>query len=132
MTQIFRLNATVRRDPAVAAWFTSGDEIRRLAEPWFARMRACGPDVREVMHDGCPTACVGDAAFAYVGAFKGHANIGFFHGASLADPAGLLEGSGKRMRHVKVRWGSPVDEAALETLISAAYRDILSRLSSSH
>lgn len=132
MTQIFRLNATVRRDPAVDAWFTSGDEIRRLAEPWFARMRACGPDVREVMHDGYPTACVGDAAFAYVGAFKGHANIGFFHGASLADPAGLLEGSGKRMRHVKAPWGRPVDEAALETLISAAYRDILSRLSSSN
>ncbi|MFA4892248.1 DUF1801 domain-containing protein [Brevundimonas sp.] len=132
MTQIFRLNATVRRDPAVDAWFTSGDEIRRLAEPWFALMRACGPDVREVMHDGYPTACVGDAAFAYVGAFKGHANIGFFHGAALADPAGLLEGSGKRMRHVKVRWGRPVDNAALEALISAAYGDILSRLSSSH
>lgn len=132
MTQIFRLPSAVRRDPDVETWFSSGDEIRRLAEPWFARMRACGPDVREVMHDGCPTACAGDAAFAYVGAFKAHANVGFFHGASLADPAGLLEGSGKRMRHVKLRWGHPVDTAALESLITAAWRDILSRRDSSH
>lgn len=132
MTQIFRLPSAVRRDPDVEAWFTAGDEIRRLAEPWFARMRACGPDVREILHDGCPTACVGDAAFGYVGAFSAHANVGFFHGASLDDPAGLLEGTGKRMRHVKLRWGHPVDTPALETLIAAAYRDILSRLASSN
>jgi hypothetical protein len=132
MTKIFRLPSAVRGDPDVEAWFTAGDEIRRLAEPWFARMRACGPDVREVMHDGYPTACAGDAAFGYVGAFKAHANVGFFHGASLDDPAGLLEGTGKRMRHVKLRWGQPVDAAALESLIEAAYRDILSRLDSPH
>jgi hypothetical protein len=132
MTKIFRLPSAVRGDPDVEAWFTAGDEIRRLAEPWFARMRACGPDVREVMHDGYPTACAGDAAFGYVGAFKAHANVGFFHGASLDDPTGLLEGTGKRMRHVKLRWGQPVDAAALESLIEAAYRDILSRLDSSH
>ena len=42
----------------------------------------------------------------------------------LDDPAGLLEGSGKRMRHVKLRWGRAVDEAALGVLIDAAYRDI--------
>ncbi|MEJ6790474.1 DUF1801 domain-containing protein [Brevundimonas sp. BR2-1] len=102
-----------------------------MAEPWFARMRACGADVREVMHDGCPTACIGDAAFGYVGAFKAHANVGFFHGASLGDPAGLLEGTGKGMRHVKLRWGHPVDTAALDTLIAAAYRDVLTRLDSS-
>ena len=132
MTKIFRLPSAVRGDPDVEAWFTAGDEIRRLAEPWFARMRACGPDVREVMHDGYPTARAGDAAFGYVGAFKAHANVGFFHGASLDDPTGLLEGTGKRMRHVKLRWGQPVDAAALESLIEAAYRDILSRLDSPH
>jgi hypothetical protein len=55
-------------------------------------------------------------------------NIGFFHGAALDDPASLLEGAGKRMRHVKVRWRAPVDEAALNALIAAAYRDIRARL----
>lgn len=91
-------------------------------------MRGCGQDVLEVLHDGCPTACVGDAAFGYVGAFTLHANVGFFHGSALPDPANLLEGTGKRMRHVKLRWGKPVDEAALDALIISAYRDIQMRL----
>jgi len=66
-------------------------------------MRACGDDVRELIHDGCPVACVEDVAFGYVNAFRSHVNVGFFHGAALKDPAGLLEGAGKRMRHVKLK-----------------------------
>lgn len=91
-------------------------------------MRGCGPDVRELLHDGCPVACVEDAPFGYVNAFKAHVNVGFFHGAALDDPAGLLEGTGKHMRHVKLRWGEPVNPAALTELIAAAYRDIRLRL----
>jgi hypothetical protein len=129
MTQLMRFAGAVRRDPEVDAWLSAGDNpLRLMVRPWFERLRDRGADVRELMHDGYPTACVGDAAFAYVGAFKAHANVGFFHGASLDDPAGLLEGSGKRMRHVKLRWGAPVDAAALSALIDAAYRDIQDRL----
>ena len=91
-------------------------------------MRRCGPGVRELMHDGCPTACVDDAAFAYVNAFRAHVNVGFFQGALLADPAGLLEGTGKYMRHVKLRPGVPVDEQALEALVVTAYHDIVAKL----
>jgi len=80
------------------------------------------------VHDHCPTACVSSAAFAYVAAFTAHVNVGFFHGADLPDPAGLLTGSGKRMRHVKLHWGQPAPEPALGALIDAAYRDIRSRL----
>jgi len=101
-----------------------------MAQPWFERMRGCGADVRELFHDGYPTACVGNAPFGYVGAFSAHVNVGFFHGAALDDPAGLLEGAGKRMRHVKLRWGHPVNDAALGELIAAAYRDIRLRLGS--
>ncbi len=129
-SDLFRFPDALRRDPAVEAWFANGDAMRGFALPWFARMRACGPDVRELMHDGCPTACVEDAAFAYVAAFKSHVNIGFFQGASLPDSAALLLGSGKRMRHVKLRWGEPVNETALHALILAAYRDMRTRLSS--
>jgi hypothetical protein len=129
MNEILRFNGTVTRDPAVDAWFAqSGDELRRMARPWFERMRGCGADARETMNDGHPNACVADAPFGYVAAFKAHVNVGFFYGASLDDPAGLLEGSGKRMRHVKLRWGQPVNEAALSALIAAAYRDIKLRL----
>ena len=129
MTQLFRLPSTVRHDPEVEAWFAAPhDELRRMALPWFEAMRGCGEDVAELMHDGCPTACVGDAAFGYVGAYRAHVNVGFFHGAALEDPAGLLDGAGKRMRHVKLHWGRPVDAEALDALIAAAYRDIRSRL----
>ena len=129
MEKLFLLNVTARRDPGIDAWFSTPDhELRRIVQPWFERMRACGPDVCEIMADGHPVACVGEAAFAYVDAFSAHANVGFFYGAMLEDPAGLLEGAGKRMRHVKLRWGQGVDEAVLGALIEAAYRDIRVRL----
>ncbi len=124
-----RFAGAVRRDPAVEDWFTRHpDPLRLMARFWFERMRACGGDVRELLHDGCPVACVGDAAFGYVNAFRAHANVGFFRGAALPDPAGLLEGTGTRMRHVKLRPGAALDEAALAALICAAYRDMRRRL----
>lgn len=129
MDELFLFPSAVARDPAVEAWFSAPDhELRRLAQPWFDEIRGCGPDVRELMHDGHPTACVEDAAFAYVDAFSAHASVGFFFGAALDDPAGLLQGGGKRMRHVKLRWGNPVDAPALRALIATAYRDMRSRL----
>lgn len=129
MDPLFRLPSATRRDPRIEGWFAdSHDILRQMAMPWFELMRDCGDDVRELIHDHCPTACVEDAAFAYVAAFKAHVNVGFFHGADLPDPARLLEGSGKRMRHVKLHWGRAVDEAALSQLIAAAYGDIRARL----
>jgi hypothetical protein len=90
-------------------------------------MRDCGDDVRELLHDGHPTACVGDAAFAYVNAFRAHVDVGFFRGAEIADPQGLLEGTGRLMRHVKIRPDDDVDAPALTRLIEAAYRDMKRR-----
>ena len=131
MDKLFLLPSAVARDPGIDAWFSSPDhELRRLAQPWFERMRGCGTDVGELLHDGHPTACVGGDALAYVDAFSAHASVGFFHGAALDDPAGLLEGAGKRMRHVKLRWGQGVNEAALAGLIASAYQDIRRRLGS--
>lgn len=131
MEHILRFPSAVPKDARIAEWFAEPDhELRRMTEPWWERMRGCGEDVREVFHDDYPTACVEDAPFAYVRAFTAHANVGFFYGAFLDDPAGALEGAGRRMRHVKLRWGEPVNEAALMGLISVAYRDIQSRLRS--
>ena len=129
MTDLFRLSGTFVRDPRIESWFSNfADPHRHLVHCWFEYMRECGPDIRETMHDGCPVACVGDVAFAYVNAFKAHANVGFFRGAMLADSAGLLEGTGKRMRHVKLRPGVPVNEAALKSLIDDACSDIRQRI----
>ncbi len=129
MSALFRLPAAVPHDPAIDAWFANDwNGLRQHVRPWFERLRGSGGDVRECLHDGQPTACIGDAAFAYVGAYNRHASIGFFHGADLDDPAGLLEGAGKAMRHVKLRWGAPVPEAALVALLDAAARDVRRRL----
>jgi hypothetical protein len=120
---------SVARDPAVDAWMRAhAGELGAIARRWFEVMRACGDDVRELLHDGHPTACVGEAAFAYVNAFRAHVNVGFFLGAGLADPARLLEGTGRFMRHVKLRPGSDVDAAALTRLIETAYRDMRARV----
>jgi hypothetical protein len=128
MEDLFRLPSAMRRDPHIDAWFATSDPLRTLVQPWFEALRICGEDVREVLHDGHPTACVGGAAFTYVDAFSTHANLGFFHGATLDDPARLLQGKGKRMRHVKLRWGEPANGEALEALIATAYGDIRERL----
>ncbi|HJV43857.1 DUF1801 domain-containing protein [Caulobacter sp.] len=131
MSKLFRFSNAMARHPEVEAWFSNGDEpMRRMVQPWFERMRQAGADVRELLHDGHPTACVEDAAFAYVDAFTAHVNLGFYEGASLPDPAGLLEGTGKRMRHVKLRWGQSLDEAALAALIAAAHGDMRRRVDS--
>ena len=103
-------------------------ELGAIARRWFELMRGCGDDVRELLHDGHPTACVGDAAFGYVNAFTAHVNVGFFRGAEIMDPKGLLEGTGKFMRHVKLRPERDVDAMALTKLIETAYTDMKGRL----
>src|SRR5262245_49070510 len=129
MSQLFRFPSSVQRDPAIEAWMQEhAGELGVIAQRWFTVMRGCGDDVREVLHDGHPTACVGNAAFAYVNAFTAHVNVGFFRGAELADPEGLLEGIGKFMRHVKLRPDRDVDATALRKLIETAYTDMKGRL----
>lgn len=124
-----RFPTAVRRDPAIERWLRAHPgELGELAEHWFAVLRDCGSDVRELLHDGHPTACIGDAGLAYVNAFTAHVNVGFFLGAELADPDHLLEGTGRFMRHVKLRPGQLPDSAALQGLIARAYRDLRHRL----
>lgn len=128
MTGFLRFPTAVRRDRAVEAWTRQHTgELGAIAQCWFEVMRGCGDDVRELLHDGQPTACVGDAAFGYVDVFKAHVNVGFFRGAELPDPRRLLEGTGKFMRHVKLGPGRDVDDKALRKLIEAAYADMQAR-----
>ena len=132
MSQLFRFTNAVRRDSAIDAWMQEHvDELGAIAQRWFEVMCDCGDDVRELLHDGHPTVCVEEAAFAYVNAFKDHVNVGFFRGAEIADPDGLLEGTGKFMRHVKLRPESDINVGALTKLIETAYTDMKGRLKSS-
>jgi len=125
MSELFRFPNAVKRSPAIDEWMRwQRGELGEIARHWFEVIRQCGSDVRELLHDGHPTACVSDAGFAYVDTFTAHVNVGFFRGALIADPHGMLEGRGKFMRHVKIRPGQVVDAAALSGLIRAAYAEM--------
>jgi hypothetical protein len=128
-TQLLRFAGSSRRDPEIETWLRQQpEELGELARQWFEVMRECGDDVRELLHDGHPTACVGDAGFGYVNVFTSHVNVGFFRGAEIADPHGLLEGTGKLMRHVKLRPGQRCDTTALTYLIATAHADMQERV----
>lgn len=127
-TELFRLNGAVKHDSAIETWFNQQrGELGNIARQWFEVMRGCGDDVREVMHDGMPTACLGDAAFAYVNVFNAHVNVGFFQGSALPDPSAILQGGGKFMRHVKLAPDLPANNAVLHRLIESAYADVKNR-----
>lgn len=129
MDDLLTLDGPAKRDTAIDAWLMERvPDLGLIAGEWFAAMRGCGGDVVELMHDGCPVACVENAPFGYVNVFKSHVNVGFFRGASLKDPARILEGNGKYMRHVKLRPGVSIDKVSLQALVTAAYLDIKERL----
>lgn len=76
MKDVLRFPSAVKHERTIDAWLrTQRDDLRPFVETWFARMRECGDDVRELMHDGCPTACLGDATLGYVNAYKDHVNV---------------------------------------------------------
>ncbi|MEO8126524.1 MAG: DUF1801 domain-containing protein [Bryobacteraceae bacterium] len=128
-TELLRFNGAVERDPAIDTWIkVRQGELGAIAQQWFEVMRKCGDEVRELMHDGCPVACLGDVPFGYVNVFNSHVNVGFFQGAALPDPAHLLQGTGKFMRHVKLRPGTATNATALMSLIDTAYLDIKERV----
>lgn len=126
---VLRLDGTMPRDPAIDAWLQAHTgPLGEIAKQWFAAMRGCGDEVREVLHDGCPVACLGDAPFAYVNVFTAHVNVGFYRGAFLPDKEKLLQGTGKRMRHVKLKPDEAQPEEALLRLITLAYAEMKARV----
>ena len=128
-TELLRFDGAIEHDPAIDAWIKErGGELGAIAHEWFEVMRRCGDEVRELLRDGCPVACLGDVPFGYVNAFTSHVNVGFFQGAALPDPARLLQGTGKFIRHVKLKPGTPANAGALNSLIDAAYFDIKARV----
>ncbi len=95
MGDLLRFSPAVPHDTAIDAWLRQQRaDLRPLVETWFARMRQCGPDVRELMHDGCPTACVQDAAFGYVNAFRDRMHRRVLPRRVAGRPHGLVGGHG--------------------------------------
>lgn len=61
--------------------------------------------------------------YAYIAVQGSHVNLGFYHGASLTDPSGLLEGTGKRLRHIRVRDVASAKSPAIAALLRKAIAD---------
>ena len=125
---LFRFSNAVHRNADVERWLDSqSGELGNLARFWFNVIRHCGDDVQELLHDERPTACVNEAAFAYVDRYQSHVGVGFFCGFVLEDPQQILEGTGKRMRHIKLRPENEANSKALTALIHDAYQDMKKR-----
>ncbi|MGB3468296.1 MAG: DUF1801 domain-containing protein [Cyclobacteriaceae bacterium] len=117
------------QDITMNDWLLSkAPDLRPLAVKYFNEIKKCGNDVQDIFHDGYPIGCVHSAPFAYVNAFKNHVNVGFFYGSDLYDKNGLLEGNGKRMRHIKIKPELIYDDKEIIALIEASYIDINERL----
>lgn len=87
------------------------------------------PDTVEVPRAGEHTITYGlgpkkmSEAYVYLAPQRDYVNLGFFYGMALPDPKGLLEGSGKAMRHVKVKTVAAAERPALSLLIEAAIEE---------
>ena len=95
--------------------------IRELVEALRKLVREAAPEAEESLKWGTP--CYEhNGLLCSIGPARAYARLQFFPGASLADPAGLLEGTGKGMRHVKVRSADSIPSAALRALVREAVR----------
>ena len=129
MNTLLKFSGKDLQDITMDEWLEQKPEaLRPLATKWFSIIQQCGSDVQSIFHDNYPIGCVCDAPFAYVNIYTSHVNLGFFHGAALYDKTGLLEGSGKHMRHIKLKPDVNYDDNAILTLIELAYADIKERL----
>jgi hypothetical protein len=83
-------------------------------------VRRVGPGLGEAVKwgNGCWIGPNGPVAYVY--SASEYVQFGFFHGSSLKDPKGLLEGSGHYVRHTKVRRPSDIDDRAFAALLRQA------------
>ena len=79
MSRLFILNQAMARDTAIDRWMEARPgSLGGIAHQWFQAMRASDDKFVVCLHDGYPTTCMDNSAFAYVGLFAAHVNIGFF------------------------------------------------------
>ena len=103
-------------------WFQSGsDDQCELLTELRAIVLATGKDIDEAIKWQRPVYSNGGTMFCYLHRSKNHVTLGFHQGASLDDPDELLEGTGKAMRHIKVRDRSDIRKRAIKSLLKQAY-----------
>ena len=101
-------------------------EVAALAQQARALIHDVMPNVVEVVWATQRMAGYGigpkkmSEQFCYIGPFKNHVNLGFYYGADLADPGNLLEGTGQKLRHIKIRQLDQLENPAVRDLVVAA------------
>ena len=102
------------------------DRARRLAHSLRKLVVRVMPNVVEVPWPRIRIASYGVGPkkmtehFCYISTQKDDVNLGFYYGAELPDPDGLLQGTGKRLRHVKIREAAQIRNPALRKLLKVA------------
>ncbi len=89
-------------------------ELRRIVREAAPRATESIKWAQPVYEDNGP--------FCWIKAHTGHVNIGFWRGAQLTDPKGLLEGDGDRMRHVKIANPKDINRTALKAFVREAVK----------
>jgi len=96
--------------------------LRRVARALRSFVKKTVPDTRETVNAwGIPTFEAPDP-FCFYMAGRNHVTFGFHFGTSLNDPESLLEGTGKNIRHVKLRTVADLEQRSLRELVLAAAR----------
>jgi len=109
------------------------DLLQLAAEPLRPVMESVRTLIFEIDPDACEVVRLGERAasygcgprkmvegYAYIMPFRSWVNLGFFQGASLMDPQGLLEGTGAKLRHVKLRTVAETEQPGVRALVEEA------------
>ena len=124
-TRRYRYRGTLRHDPAIDAYVQSvKSELGAIVARLVALVRSSVPGHDELRVHGMPQFCIGGEPFCYVVGYAKHVNLGFCEGAGLPDPDGLLEGTGKAMRHIKIRPGAEFPGRTLSRMVREAAKRV--------
>ena len=107
---------------SVDSWMAELDpSLRDIAQALRELILQAAPGIAESIKWNTPNYAKGGSA-CYLAANKGHINLGFFNGAGLPNPDGLIEGTGEKMRHIKVRKPEDIRPDVFTSLVQEAVR----------
>ena len=108
------------RSKNVDSWISEHDPaLRQICEALRNIILDAGPELRESIKWSNPIYEKNGRVF-YLSATERYVNLGFFDGANLADPDGRIAGTGKKMRHVKVRALEDIDKVQFAAWVGEA------------
>lgn len=96
-------------------------EQQPIVEGLRAFIFANAPHLTEKLKWGNPT-YIGRSNVCWIISYRDHVDFGFFRGTELPDPKGILEGTGKGLRHVKIYRRDDIPEKLLRSLLVAALK----------